>query len=154
MSTKLSLIVLLVLIISDVAAQRLKTIELQPIHRQGGRYFYGFNRVDSGPYGLQIPLQSVGDDEVSARYKKFKTFRVLEGVVSLVPLFYLFYLSGNHYQQTNSQTFWTIWGSSVAAVILLEVGGRSHLKKGIDRYNELILQPSSQSAGLSLTYRF
>jgi hypothetical protein len=154
MTIKLSLSVFLALIIFEAAAQRLKTTELQPIHRQGGRYFYGFNRVDGGPYGLQIPLQSLGDEEVSARYNKFKTFRVIAGVISFVPVFYLLSVTTNHTTQTDPKTFWAIWGGSVAAVVLLEVGGRSHLRKGIDRYNELILQPSSHSAGLSLVYRF
>jgi hypothetical protein len=154
MAIKLSLSILLVLIISEVAAQRLRTIELQPIHRQGGSYYYNFKRVEGGPYGLQIPLQSLDDEEINAHYKKFRSFRVFEGAASLVPLIYLLSITANHQHQPNSQTFWTVWGVSAAAVIALEIGARKHLKKGINRYNELILQPSGRSPGLSLTYRF
>src|SRR5436190_13304243 len=93
MSIKLSLGILLTLIISAAGAQRLRTTELQPIHRQGGSFYYNFKRADGGPYGLQRPLQSLDDDEINAQYKKLKTFSVMEGVVSLVPLVYLLSLT-------------------------------------------------------------
>jgi len=149
---KIILSLFLILFILETKAQHTKSAELKPIHRQGSRYFYDFRRVDGGAYGLQIPLQSLGDEEVNIRYKKFKSLRVLEGIFSVVPLFYLFSLPSNG--RPDYHTFLIIYGSSFAGVILVEIGAKAQLRKGIDRYNRLILEPSGRTAGLSLTFKF
>lgn len=152
MMIKIILTVLFILFILDVRAQHTKTAELKPIHRQGGRYFYDFRRVDGGAYGLQIPLQSLGDDEVNIRYKKFKSLRTLEGIFSIAPLLYLF--TQPSYGLPDYETFWIVYGGSFAGILLVEIGAKAQLRKGIDRYNRLILEPSGKAAGLSITFKF
>lgn len=76
---KIVLAGLFTLFILDVSAQHIKTktIELKPIHIQGGKYYYNFKKVSGGACGLQIPLESLGDDEINRRYKSFRTMRIL-----------------------------------------------------------------------------
>jgi hypothetical protein len=64
-------------------AQSFKTIELKPIGKHGGTYFYNIKRVHGG-----------------------------------------------------------------------EIIAKHHLRKGIERYNSLVIGASSQSVGIGLTYRF
>src|SRR5882724_2852897 len=69
-------------------AQSTKEIPLKPIYKNGGKYFYGDQRMNS-VYALQIPLQSLNDNEINARYKKFKTYQALRVVAYIPGLVYL-----------------------------------------------------------------
>ena len=133
-------------------SQKFKTVELKPIVRQGGVYYYDLKRVHGGAYGLQIPLQSLNDDEINRRYKTFRTLRVSESIVAAAPAFYLISISRN--QLINQTEFWTVFGASIGASLGLELVAHLQIKKGIDRYNTLVIGVSSQVVGPSFTYRF
>jgi hypothetical protein len=133
-------------------SQKFKTIELKPIVRQGGMYYYDLKKVHGGAYGLQIPLQSLNDDEINRRYKTFRTLRVFEGIVATVPAIYIVSISRN--QIVNQTEFWTVFGVSIATSLGLELVAHLQIKKGIDRYNTLVIGVSSQVIGPSLIYKF
>ncbi|HWA32568.1 MAG TPA: hypothetical protein VG737_00490, partial [Cyclobacteriaceae bacterium] len=136
-------------------AQQLKTMELKGIYHHGFHYYYDLKKVDGGAYGLQIPLSGLNDEEVNRRYKTFRTYRTVESIVIFVPVIYrITYIPEARHQKLNSTTFWTIYGVSVLAAIGLEITAKHHLKKGIDRYNQLILSPGSASLGATITYKF
>lgn len=153
---KIVLAGLFALFILEVNGQHIKTktIELKPISYHGGKYYYGFKRVSGGAYGLQIPLQSLDDEEINHRYKSFKTLRTLGVTFSFIPLVYLFSTAYGSHQTYDSKTFWVVWGGSLVAFLTCEITGQIQIRKGIDRYNLLILEPSSNSLGISLTVKF
>lgn len=155
MTIKIALSCLFTCVISLSTAQQQKSAELKPIHHQGFRYYYGFKKVYGGAKGIQIPLQSLNDDEVDRRYNNFRKFRTAEVVVSLVPVAYLaanFPSSRRRYFDATSM--YTVIGASLVAIIGLDICAKHQIKKGIDRYNEIILAPSTSSVGASLTYTF
>jgi hypothetical protein len=133
-------------------AQKFRTIELKPIIKQGGTYFYNLKRVHGGAYGLQIPLQSLEDEEINKRYKAFRSWRVAESVFAFVPLIYI--LSHPRGRAINRDEFWLVYGVSIGGIIGGEIIAKHHLQKGIERYNSLVIGASSQSVGLVLSYRF
>lgn len=133
-------------------AQKFKTIELKPIVRQGGVYYYDLKRVHGGAYGLQIPLQSLDDDEVNKYYKRFRGWRLVGIGFSVIPAVYIFSLSRNQF--LNETQFWTVFGVSIVGGLACEVIAIHHIRKGIDRYNTLVLGVSRQEVGPSLTYKF
>lgn len=136
-------------------AQQQKTIELKPIHHQGFRYYYGFKKVYGGAKGIQIPLQSLNDDEVNLRYKNFRKFRTAEVAVAMVPAVYLAAnFPSNRRRHFDATSMYTVIGASLVAIIGLDLCAKYQIKKGIDRYNEIILAPSSSSVGASLSYTF
>jgi hypothetical protein len=152
MMIKIILTILFLGFVTVVPAQTTISMDLKPIFQQNGRYFYNMKKLDGGAYGLQVPLQSLGDPEINKRYNTFKALRKAEMVLSFVPIFYLFYIANNHY--VNKEEFWTIWGSTLGGIIVLDLIAKNQLHKGIDRYNHLVLEPSGRSIGISLTYKF
>jgi hypothetical protein len=149
---KIFLVILILGIQLTLVAQKFQTIEMKPIVKQGGRYFYDFKKVHGGAYGLQIPLQSLNDEEVNRRYKNYRTYNQLAITSSIIPVVYILTISRN--QVVSPSEFWIIFGGALAAAISLELIGQHHIKKGVDRYNSLIIGASSQSLGASLTYKF
>ncbi|MBX2961901.1 MAG: hypothetical protein KF687_05260 [Cyclobacteriaceae bacterium] len=147
-------VILLFLLSSNLQAQqRFRTVELKPIHKDGWRYFYDGKRVNT-PYALQIPLSSVNDEEVTKRYKQFTFLSNAGQFLAIVPLVYLIggvTNSGNIY---NPETFFWMVIAIFGIDITLDIVAHSQLKKGIDRYNILILTPSQGAPGLSLRYKF
>jgi hypothetical protein len=155
MTIKIALATFFTCIVSLSTAQQTKTLDLKPIHHQGFSYYYDFKRVDGGAYGLQIPLQGLGDEEVNRRYKKFKSLRTVEAALVAVPIVYLVtYIPESRHGHLNMTTFWTVYGISLAAILGVEIAAKHQLKKGVDRYNELILAPGTASLGATLTYKF
>jgi hypothetical protein len=155
MTIKITLVSFFTLIVSLSTAQETKTMELKGIYHHGLNYYYDLKKVDGGAYGLQIPLQSLNDTEINRRYKSFRKLRSIESVVIAIPVVYLLsVIPQSRRQNLNATTFWTVYGTSVLAIIGLEIAAKHHLKKGIDRYNQLIISPGSASLGAAVTYKF
>ncbi len=157
MRIKIALLAHFTLVATLSTAQQLKSMKLKGIYHQGFNYYYDLKKVDGGAYGLQIPLQSLNDDEINKRYKTFKTLRTIESIVVVVPVLYAFSLVPDARRHTvNTSTIWTVYGVSVATILGLEIVAKHHLSKGIDRYNQLIVAPGSSSAslGATITYKF
>jgi hypothetical protein len=155
MMTKIALLSFFTLIASLSTAQQTKTMDLKGIYHQGFNYYYDLKKVDGGAYGLQIPLQSLNDIEINRHYKSFRTLRTIETIIVLVPLAYtLAIIPEARRQKVNSGTSLAVIGTSVLAIIGLEISAKHHLRKGIDRYNQLIVSPGSASAGVNITYKF
>ncbi|MBX2946981.1 MAG: hypothetical protein KF725_14195 [Cyclobacteriaceae bacterium] len=144
---------MLVLACSSLYAQRLKTVELKPIYKQGLRYYYDMNRVRT-PFALQVPLQSLNDEEINRRYKNFTRLSDVGGLLAFAPLIYI--LSGTYSSGTsfNPNTFLSLLVAAFGLDITLDLFAHHQLRKGIDRYNELIVVPASNTPGLALRYKF
>lgn len=157
------ILILLVIVFaanSPCLAQFTKTMELKPIQKQGWKYFYDFKRVKS-PYALQIPMEVLEDEEISKRYRRFSQYQDLRGIAYLVPLVFLF--TEQAQTMSGSETFVLLLAGSVVADLTFTIISHHELKKGIARYNEIILSkptlgmqwqqlPSHQLIGLSLRY--
>jgi hypothetical protein len=152
---KTLLILPMLILASCIAAsgQKYKTVELKPITKQGWKYYYDLKKVSS-PLALEVPLLAVNDAEVNRYLKASRNWRSAEQFITLVPLIYLLTLPRSQY--VDQETFWWIFGGTIAAQLGMEA--MSHLKLGlaIDKYNLIILQPtgSLNGAGMKLTYRF
>ncbi|MFM7488022.1 MAG: hypothetical protein ACKO13_14020 [Cytophagales bacterium] len=133
-------------------SQRFKVVELKPMVKQGFSYFYDGKRVHGGAYGLQIPLLSLNDEEVSRHYRSFHLWQSVSAVTTIVPAVYLISLPGR--QNINQEEFWVVFGGSLAASFGCQIVSNIKIRKSIDRYNTLILAPSSQVLGASVTFRF
>jgi hypothetical protein len=143
---------LLVLICLSANAQRLKTVELKPIYKEGFRYYYDMKRVRT-PYALQVPLLSLNDEEVERRYKNFNRFKNIGNYVPLIPFIYMTSVMNTPGTIYNRDTFLLIFLGTFGLDISLDILAHGQLKKGIGRYNELIVVPSSGTPGLALRYR-
>jgi hypothetical protein len=80
-------LIVMALFLRTVAAhaQFTKEMPLKPIYKNGWKYFYGGQKMNSA-YSLQIPLQSLDDKEINERFKKFKRFQVYRVSIHQCPL--------------------------------------------------------------------
>lgn len=137
----------------SVSAQQYRTIELKPITKQGWKYYYDFKKV-STPLALDVPLLAVNDQEVNRYLKASRTWRSAQNIVTLVPLVYLLTLPRQQY--VDPETFWWMFGGTIAAQLGMEAVVHAKLGKAVDKYNMLILRPtgSAQGMGLQVTWKF
>jgi hypothetical protein len=135
----------------SAAGQKYKTIELKPITQEGWSYYYDLKKVSS-PAALEVPLIAVSDNEVNRYLKAYKNWNSAAGFITLVPLIYILSVPQNGY--VDEQTFWWVFGGTIAAQLGLTAISHIKLGKSIDRYNMLILQPTGRTMGLSVTYKF
>lgn len=149
--TSLYLGLFLLLLSLSAYGQRYRTVELKPITQQGWKYYYDLKRVSS-PVALEVPLLAVNDNEVTRYLKAYKGWNAASNFVTLVPLVYLLSIPRNGY--INQETFWWVFGGTVAAQLGMSAISHFKLGKSIDRYNVLILQPTGLNLGLSVTYKF
>ena len=149
--TSLYLGLFLLLLSLSARGQQYRTIELKPITQEGWKYYYDLKRVTS-PVALEVPLLAVNDEEVTRYLKAYKGWNIASNLVTLVPLVYLLSLPKNGY--IDQETFWWIFGSTVAAQLGMSAISHIKLGKSIDRYNMLILRPTGLNLGLSVTYKF
>lgn len=149
--TSLLLSLFLVLFALTSNGQQYRTVELKPITQQGWRYYYDLKKVTS-PVALEVPLLAVNDDEVNRYLKGYKNWTAAAGFVTIVPLIYFLSLPKSGY--VDQETFWWVFGGTIAAQLGMTAVSHVKLGKSIDRYNMLILQPSGRSLGLSVTYKF
>ena len=147
-----SLLLLAFLIGFAAYSQKFRIIELKPIVKQGAIYYYDLKRVHGGAYGLQIPLQSLDDNEVNRYYKSFRTWKTVGAVFSLIPAVY--FISISRSQTFDQNEFWITFGASMAGILATEIVANTRIKKGVDRYNSLVIGVSGQVVGPALTYRF
>lgn len=148
---KTLLLIGLALVTGAAMSQTYKTVELKPITQQGWKYFYDLKKVSS-PSALEVPLIAVNDEEVTRHLKGFRTYQTIESVVVIIPLVYVLSLPRNQYVDPN--TFWWVFGGTLAVQLGLEAISHVRLGKAIDKYNMIILKPSGRSLGLELTWRF
>lgn len=154
MKKTLSLLSLLVLVAGQaIAQQKYKTVELKPITQQGWKYFYDLKRVSS-PAALEVPLLAVDDPEVTRYLKASKNWKSAEQFVTLIPLVYFLTLPRTQYVDPN--TFWWIFGGTIAAQLGMEAISNAKLGLAIDKYNLIILRPTGSiqnGLGMSATWR-
>lgn len=149
---KKTLFLLMLIVLPLLAsAQKYRTIELKPITKQGWQYFYDLKKVSS-PVALEVPLLSLNDPEVNRYTKGYKGWNAASGLVTIIPLVYFLSLPKNGYVDPN--TFWWVFGGTIAAQLGITAVAHVKLGKAIDKYNMVILQPSGRSLGVEVTYRF
>lgn len=149
---KKTLFLLMLVVLPLLAsAQKYRTIELKPITKQGWQYFYDLKKVSS-PVALEVPLLSLNDPEVNRYTKAYKGWNTAGGLVTIIPLVYFLSLPKNGYVDPN--TFWWVFGGTIAAQLGITAVAHVKLGKAIDKYNMVILQPSGRSLGVEVTYRF
>ena len=150
---KIILAVFFIAFVFETKAQRTRSVELKPIHVQGRAYYYDYKKIDGGPHGVQIPLQSLGDDEINRRYKSFRTLMIVQRSLSLIPAIYLYSnITNNSFISRNE--FWQVFGGTLVAQLTCTLIAKRQLRKGIDRYNRLILEPGARAPGLTITFKF
>jgi hypothetical protein len=145
-------VVLFVLMTLGATAQFRKTIELKPISHRGFQYYYDLLRLRT-PYALQVPLLSLEDNEVTRRYRNFERLDRVGDFLFVVPVVFLF-SDLNDGGSGAAQTFFWLFIGSIGGDLILDLFANRQLRKGVDRYNQLIVAPASGSAGLSLRYVF
>jgi len=132
LSTKPLLILVLLFFSSVAKAQFTKSIPLQPIYKEGWKYFYGSKKMNSA-YSLQIPLEGVGSPEVERYFKSFKTFQNLRGLAYVPSLVYLFTnLNGS---QQSGETFTYLLFAGLAGDLAFSIVSHHKMAKAIDLYN-------------------
>jgi hypothetical protein len=125
---------------------------LKPISNRGFQYYYDLLRLRT-PYALQMPLLSIEDSEVTRRYQNFERLDRVGDFLGIVPVVFLF-SEWNDGGSNAARTFlWLLLGS-IGGDLILDVFANHQLRKGIDRYNQLIVTPASGSAGLAVRYIF
>lgn len=138
--------------VSSALAQYRRTIELKPISHQGLQYYYDLRKVRT-PYALQLPLLSIDDEETNARYRRFERLDLAGNLIFVVPTLFLF-SEYNDNSVTAARTFMWLVVGTVGLDLTLDLIAHRQLRKGIDRYNQLIVTPSSATAGISVRYVF
>ncbi|MDZ4715715.1 MAG: hypothetical protein SH819_09620 [Cytophagales bacterium] len=76
----------------------------------------------------------------------------ISSFITIVPLLYIIVVPPRN--QSDLNTFWYIWGGSLATFLILQVAAHSTLGKAIERYNLMIYQPTGQSIGGSVSVKF
>lgn len=113
-------------------AQFTKSIPLQPIYKEGWKYFYGTKKVNSA-YSLQIPLEGIDNREVDRYFNSFKTFQNLRGLAYLPSVIFLFTnLDGT---QQSGETFTYLLLAGVVGDIAFNAISQNRMGKAIDIYN-------------------
>lgn len=144
---------LLVGLYGSAMGQQYKTIELKPITQQGWRYYYDLKKV-SDPVALEVPLLAVNDQEVNRYLSGYRSWHSAGKYLLLVPTIYLLSLPRNNYVDSN--TFWWVFGGTLAAQIGLEAIAHVKLGKAVDKYNLVIMRPegSLYGPGVRVTITF
>lgn len=108
----------------------------------GSVYFYGGKKLSS-PYSLEVPFYELNDPTVNHHFQTFRTMTTLGRIAGLAPLAYILLQ-----RSRNSGTYWTVFGSSIAASLTFSIIGNSQVNKAVSRYNQMLRQPR---VGLSVT---
>jgi hypothetical protein len=146
-------VLFLVMIPFCLSAQRTRTIELKPIYKQGFTYYYDMKKVKT-PYALQVPLLGLEDDEITRRYKNFNRLTTIGNLASLIPVVYILSYTRSNSYVYHADAFLWVFLATIGFDLTFDLLAHGQLKRGIDRYNQLIVVPSSAVPGLSLKYRF
>ena len=101
----------------------------------GSVYFYGGKKLSS-PYSLEIPFYELNDPEVNHHFQAFRTITTISRLTAFIPLAYIL-LSKNR----SNGTYWTVYGGSIGATLVLTLVGNSQVNKAVTRYNEMLRQP-------------
>ena len=129
-------------------AQFTKYIPLQPIYKEGWKYFYGTKKVNSA-YSLQIPLEGIDNKEVDHYFNSFKTFQNLRGFAYLPSVIFLFTnLNGS---QQSGETFTYLLLAGVVGDIVFNAISQNRMSKAIDIYNIAIAPRGSLNLQMEKT---
>ena len=114
-------------------------IALQPIHFERGRFYYGLEPVQNAS-SIEIPLLVLDDIEIVQKLKRFRTYSVIARFITLTPMIYLLSTDQKSFitPQYRNEVIYVSVGSLLAHVAI-QVLARLQIRKGIDRYNELIV---------------
>lgn len=143
------MVVVVLICTMSAKAQFTKEMPLKPIYKNGWKYFYGGQKMNS-VYALQIPLQSLDDKEINERFKKFKTFQVCRVFAYMPALVYL--LTNAHFgsgrrgyttRGINTETFLLLAIGGVAGDLTLKELAHHQMGKAIDIYNMKISNKST-----------
>lgn len=139
---------------NQASAQFTKMVPLKPIYKQGWKYFYDGKKLNT-PFALQIPLQSLNNNEINERFRKFKKlqrFRFIAYLPSLVYLFSSIHYGGGHRgystKSVTTKTFVLLAAGGLAVDITVNSLSHNEMAKAIDIYNLQIAEKST--LGLSL----
>lgn len=129
-------------------AQFTKEIPLKPIYKHGWKYFYGDQRMNS-VYALQIPLESLNDEEINERFRRFKRFQVFRVFAYIPAIVYL--LTNAHFggrrgystRGIESETLLLFWVGGFAADMTFNAMSHHQMAKAIDIYNVKISNKST-----------
>jgi hypothetical protein len=132
-------------------SQRNKTIELKPVYNRGFTFYYDLKKLRT-PYALQLPLLSLGDDEATRRYLNFERLKYVSGLVWIAPTIMLLNIDSGSF--VSAQQFSLVLLGALAVNLTCNLLAHRQLKKGVERYNIIIVGPSSQIAGLRVSYKF
>ena len=139
-----SITILILFIFSGSKAQGIKqiTINLSPIVVDNGRYYYDGRRVKFE--GVIIPLIAVHDVKIDQNLKSINIIQDLRVVATTTPLVFALYNLSNQQRAVNNfnRNRNLLWGS-VGFVTLFNISISIVKRKTINRYNEIILQPTS-----------
>jgi len=143
-----SVVIVLFMGIVSAKAQFTKEVPLKPIFKQGWKYFYGDQRMNSA-YALQIPLEYLGDQEINERFRKFKRlqiYRVLVYIPSFVYLLANVHFGGRRGYSTrgiNTETYLLLSVGGLAGDVTFNAVAHRQMAKAIDIYNVKISNKST-----------
>lgn len=108
----------------------------------GDNFFYGNKKVNNA-YALQIPLESLEDEEINEKFQAFKNTRTVGRVFTFIPLVYAAILVGYNQPAGSGPDdvtgFVAVLLSSTVANVICIVVSNNQLRKAVDRYNLLII---------------
>ena len=109
---------------------------LKPIEISNGRYYYGSQRLNS-PYSFEIPFYELNDQYVNLQFRRYKNIRTVASLIGIIPSLYFIYTIS--YRQYNNNTYWIVFGTSIAGSLTCSALGNSYIKKAIEGYNVRIM---------------
>ncbi len=113
---------------------------LQPIHFEHGRFYYGLEQVQNAA-SVEIPLLVLDDKEIRQRLHRFRSYSAITKPISLVPLIYLLSTQDQNpiiTTQYRNEVIYVAVGSLVTHLVIQGLA-RRQIRKGVDRYNQLIV---------------
>jgi hypothetical protein len=138
-------ILALFVVVASVAQQSKQiTIDLSPVVIERGNYYFNGQRVTFD--AMMIPLISLQDDKINKKLKVMNTTKdVFKFAVAITSTYFLIQsVSANQQSQSTYQlNKGLIWGT--IGVITIQAITIPILKRGIiNRYNEVVVQPTAQ----------
>ncbi|GHN00963.1 hypothetical protein WSM22_24520 [Cytophagales bacterium WSM2-2] len=120
-------------------------VALSPIAIENRTYFYDGKRVNFE--NLVFPLISIHDQQVDRNLKTIRKLKFIHNSIRWIPTLYaLQFLTGRANPQKNLDTFLTVFWGVVAVDLGLEIAINRVKRKAINKYNEIVLSPTTSYA--------